>query len=238
LAYSVNAQQFKLLNQKDHLPVQFAHINAINGSGTYSDQIGDFSIEADSIIITHINYEDTLILLSDLSEKIIYLKPSRILLDEVQVSGNKKLDDSQKSIFPEGRFKTSFMALNMSSFEIGMVVKLKDLKHTQLTNVKIPVKLGKHPPLIKINVYELADNGRPSKLIASKLLKEFSENRKQIIETDFLAEEIILSKNDPIVIAIELVGYQIDNEISFQQYKRSSEALRIEMRLQNNKGFM
>jgi hypothetical protein len=118
------------------------------------------------------------------------------------------------------------------------VVKLKDLKHTQLTNVKIPVKLGKHPPLIKINVYELADNGRPSKLIASKLLKEFSENRKQIIETDFLAEEIILSKNDPIVIAIELVGYQIDNEISFQQYKRSSEALRIEMRLQNNKGFM
>ncbi|WKK79325.1 hypothetical protein [Marivirga arenosa] len=53
-----------------------------------------------------------------------------------------------------------------------------------------------------------------------------------------MAEKIIFSKNDPIVIAIELVGYQIDNEISFQQYKQSSQALRIEMRLGNNKGFI
>jgi hypothetical protein len=238
LAYSANAQQFKLKNQKDNLPIQFAHINAINGSGTYSDQKGIFSIGADSVIITHINYKDTLILLSDLSENIIYLKPSQILLEEVKVSGNKKVDDSQISIYPEEKYKTTYMAINMSSFELGMVVKLKEFNQAQLTNVKIPVKLGKHPPLIKINVYELADNGRPSELIASKVFKDFSEKRKQLIETDFTSEEIRLSKNESIAISIELVGYQIDNEVSFQRYKRSIEALRIEMRLGNGEGVM
>lgn len=235
---SANAQQFKLVNQKDHLPVQFAHVNAINGSGTYSDEKGIFSIEADSVIFTHINYKDTLILLSDLSENIIYLKPSPILLEEVKVSGNKTVDDSQISIYPIGKYKTTYMALNMSSFELGMLVKLKEFNQTQLTNVKIPIKLGKHPPLIKINVYDLADNGRPSELLASKALKDFSKKRKQLINTDFTSEEIIFSKNDPIVLAIELVGYQIDDKLSFQQYKRSIDALRIEMRMGNNKGFM
>lgn len=64
---STHAQQFKLLNQKDKLPVQFAHINAINGSGTYSNEMGFFLIEGDSVVITHINYKDTLISLRNLS---------------------------------------------------------------------------------------------------------------------------------------------------------------------------
>ncbi|WNB17557.1 hypothetical protein [Marivirga arenosa] len=94
------------------------------------------------------------------------------------MSGNKTVDDSQISIYPEGKYKTTFMVLSMSSFELGMVVELKEFNQVQLTNVKIPVKLGKHPPLIKINVYELADNGRPSNLITSRTNKVYARKIK------------------------------------------------------------
>jgi hypothetical protein len=75
-------------------------------------------------------------------------------------------------------------------------------------------------------------------LIASRIIKEYARKRKKDIETDFSTEEIRLSRNESIAISIELVGYQINNELSLQRYKRSVEALRTEMRLGNNVCFM
>ncbi|MGM0581998.1 MAG: hypothetical protein ACQETL_15045 [Bacteroidota bacterium] len=236
--FSANAQEFQLLSQKDSAAVQFAHINAINESATYSDDMGFFSIETDSVIITHINYKDTLISLNNLSANKIYLKPNPILLKEVQVQTNKKVVDSEFSIYPVDKYKTDFLALNMSSFEFAMVFDLKNYDQAQLSKVKIPVKLGKDHPLIKLNVYELADNGRPSNLISSRVIKEYFTRRNQIIEVDFIQDRIIITRDESIAISIELVGYQMDDEISFKQYDKSKNALRIAMRLGNNEGFM
>lgn len=99
LTFSVDAviaQNYsgKVVDSKTGLPLVGAHVLEVSNAQNLviTDESGEFSIQMESaeLLVVHIGYEDSLILVSRASEKLIVgLQKSDDLLDQIVVTGNK-----------------------------------------------------------------------------------------------------------------------------------------------------
>lgn len=230
-------QEYQLLSSQDSSAISYAHVFNDKNIGTYSDGIGKFSIDGNFITISHINYGNTLINLNQFEGNVLYLKPVDILLDEINIVFNQEIQ-FELIKKPTSKFNTYYNYLNISSLEMSMVFKNQELVDYQLKNLHLPIKLGKDFPILKINIFDVSNEDKPLEQLASHVVKSLRSKSKQDIEIDVTNWNIALASGTSIAISVELIGYEVENNLSFNEYRNFKDALAIKMRKNHNLGFI
>jgi iron complex outermembrane receptor protein len=95
----------RLLAQSTGKPVEFANIMLADGSGTYSDSNGNFTITVSglpaTLTITHIAFRDTVLLINSVDCGVIYLQASVIIGEYIFVTATKAVKGQTPVAFSE-----------------------------------------------------------------------------------------------------------------------------------------
>jgi len=227
ISSSVFAQKFYLKDKLTNEEVEYAHIAfSNNGKGIYSDEIGFFELKAvtDSIYITHIGFRDTIISTRNLPT-IIYLTTSENQLKSIEVSSTRQ---AKRFTFRK-ETKTSF---NVCAIEIGTTFSKKDNeKWNFIREIRIPIKLGKDVPIIRVNVYEFDfETMKPTLPIWSLLVKEENYKKNEIVLEGLFLD---LEDKEALFISLDIVSYNINDinaPIHIPPYSNSNDAIEIWLR--------
>lgn len=188
---SLKSQVFCLKSSTTGSSIDYAHISFLGSSeGTYSDEYGCFDLkeEVDSLFISHISFEDTVLCVKELSS-VIYLKTKENQLTSIIISAKRKNFPKKHKLSLPKKKENNY--LNIPSFEIGKILeKTNNDKWIFIDKIYFPLKVGKDTPLLKVNLYNFNnDTNRPNALIWSIMLEE--ENyKKNIVLLDNLSIDV------------------------------------------------
>ncbi len=225
---SSKSQVFCLKSSTTGSSIDYAHISFLDSNkGTYSDENGCFNVkeEIDSVLISHISFEDTILVMRELPS-IIYLNTKENQLTNIVISAKRKGYSKKKKLLLPKNKENNY--LNIPSFEIGRALKKTgNDKWIFINKIYFPLKIGKDIPLLKVNLYTFnTDTNRPDSLIWSDVMKD-KNYKKNIAILDDLSIDI--SNYNDLFVSIELIGYIQNDKNIFTPYSNSKNALRIYM---------
>ncbi|MCH8517521.1 MAG: carboxypeptidase-like regulatory domain-containing protein [Cyclobacteriaceae bacterium] len=217
----LSAQEFSIIDKISGEAIQYAHILFVKSEyGTYSDLEGKFSIpidiSTDSVVITHINYKDTIIASKQMN-KIITLNPRDTFLNEVKIIAKAPSKPLLKR-------KSSWCYLNIPSFEIGLPIQNNSDKDQYLSAISIPIKGGIDSAIIAMNVYCYSSEEISS---ISEMLRSKSfvvAKGKQNIEL-VLDQPILIPPKKALFFSFELMGYLTEATPNFKEYDHHKQAI-------------
>jgi len=215
-------QNYTLKSSLDSTAVEYAHIAFLGAKdGTYSNEKGEFSIpnNVDSIYISHISFENKLVL-RKYFDKNIFLIASENTLASIEIKSKKKPKPHK---IPK---KSSRMGLNLPSCETGTTfIEKNQEKDSYLTAITCPIQRGTDFAIIKLNLYEFNSiTSLPDSLIWSVLVEEEDYYENEIFISDLY---IKLQKQKEYFISLELVGYKGKDEESFVRYEKYKDMFRF-----------
>ena len=196
----------QIVDQSTGLPLSYANIGIVNSSlGTVSDEEGRFKIvlrsPKDRLFVSYLGYTSAELLPEGrLSNRIIPLVPSSIMIDELEVVASRFKEERILGVRNvKGRGSSVGYGNPQLGTELGTVIRVD--KETFLKSVHIVLNHAKGDSLLfRINFYDYSDEVIGEKMVRDQiLLKE--KQRKGTYSIDLQSRNIIL-KND-ILVSVE-----------------------------------
>lgn len=201
-------------------PIEYANVGILGKpQGTVSDSLGKFALFLDktflndTILISHLGYENRKILVSSIIEGeplIIKTKTKNVELEEVVINsfGDKISQKGRDKV--NTKRSVQFSLSNIKNQNLGAVIgrkfKFSNRKKNLLEEVKFYVKYNDFEKAkFRINIYDIK-NGKPYKIINKKPIYKSIHNKFQgWVSVDISNLEI--SVNENIVVGIEWIEH-------------------------------
>lgn len=161
------AQKYEIIDEKTEAPVAFAHIDFLNGKGTYSDDNGMFTMpletSVDSIRISCIGYKSKKIHVNSLKdEKIISLKGEALGLNEIYLKSRfrKVLKHHKKMLnlnLDVGGFGYDQLVLTFVPFPENLSIDNARIKSIVVNTTGLRSKKRRYYPF-KVNLFSTNKN--------------------------------------------------------------------------------
>ncbi|CAL2083463.1 conserved exported protein of unknown function [Tenacibaculum sp. 190524A02b] len=221
LSKSITAQlisfEGKLLDNETNLPVAYAHLKfKKTNKGVPTSVNGEFSLVIEEkelnskILISCLNYKDTLVDAKSLQSKIFYLKPKTEILDEVIVKQKETKEIYLGSI--KGKKNANYFKRGKRIFAQLIKGNSKLKKYNYLKTVTITFKENYHwPSKVRIRVFDRnIANGTPGNDLISKSIVIYLRSNQKKYHLDFSKYYLEVPENG-FFIGIEKLFLPINN---------------------------